>query len=97
MSKTAEGNEQIEMLEHVRYYMRTQVPDVRADSGVFFGDEGEIYVDWEGSERTLVIGPLGYPLGIQGDEIIDLYEEDIYGFLENVGDDLRESQGLTTP
>lgn len=89
-----EVNEQLDMLEHVRYYMRTQIPDVQADSGVFFGDEGELYVDWEGSNRNLVIGPNGYPLGITGDVVEDLGEGDIYSFLESVGDDLRESQGL---
>lgn len=87
-------DEQLGMLEHVRYYMRTQIPDVQADSGVFFGDEEELYVDWEGSERTLVIGPNGHPLGIYRDEVEDLGYGDIYAFLESVGDDLRESQGL---
>lgn len=87
-------DEQLGMLEHVRYYMRTQVADVQADSGVFFGDEGELYVDWEGSERTLVIGPNGHPLGVYQDEVGDLGAGDIYAFLESVCDDLRESQGL---
>lgn len=90
----SEVNEQLDMLEHVRYYMRTQIPDVQADSGVFFGDEGEIYVDWEGSDRNLVIGPNGYPMGLQGDNLEDLGAGEIYVYLEVVGADLRESQGL---
>lgn len=91
----SEVNEQLDMLEHVRYYMRTQIPDVQADSGVFFGDDGEIYVDWEGSDRNLVIGPNGYPMGLQGDNLKDLGAGEIYAYLEAVGADLREFQGLS--
>ena len=87
-------NEQVEMLEHVRYYMRTQVPDVQADSGVFFGDDGEMYVDWDGSDRVLAIGENGYPVGLYGDEVEDLGRGEIYMFLERIGEDLRRDQGL---
>lgn len=85
-----EVNDQVEMLKHVRYYVDTQIPDVTADSGVFFGDEGELYVEWEGSPRVLVIGPEGYPHGLHGGKEYDLGAGDLYSFLESVGDDLRK-------